>query len=469
MHSELKSKTIHAAGWSFIEAIGARLIQFVIGIILARLLLPEQYGFIGMLTIFFAVAQTFIDSGFGAALIQRKSITEKDTSSIFYFNILIGIITAGCLCGIAPWVADFYNQPVLSPLLRVMSLVMVINAFSLVQNILLTKAIDFKAQTKVTLIASILSGIIGIGMAWQGFGVWSLAAQQLSDAALRGILLWIFNSWRPEWLFSFQSLREMFGFGSKLLASGLLNTIFDNIYLIVIGKLFSPADLGFFTRANNLQQFPSQTLSRMVSRVAFPVFSSIQDDPGRVRRGMKKALTIIVLLNFPLMIGLAVVARPLVIVLLTEKWLPCVPYLQLLCLVGLLFPLHLINLNVLQALGRSDLFLRLEIIKKILVILNISITWHWGITVMIMGQIIISLLSYYLNAYYNKFLLDYSIWEQVCDLYPYLFNALIMAGVIYALYYLPVLGPFKLLISQVLLGGFVYLLLCQMGDRKSVV
>lgn len=462
MHSELKTKSIRAAMWSFIEAVGLRGVQFAIGIILARLLLPDQFGLIGMLTIFLAVAQTFLDSGFGAALIQRQDITEKDTSSIFYFNLLVGVFAAGSLCIIAPGVADFYNQPVLTPLLRLMSLLLVINAFGLVQNILLVKAIDFKTQTKVSLIASVISGIIGVAMAYRGYGVWSLAAQQLSSASFRVILLWMFNSWRPVLLFSLQSLRELFAFGSKLLASSLLNTIFDNIYLIVIGKLFSPADLGYFTRANNIQHLPSQTLSGMVGRVTFPVFSTIQDDPVRIKRGMKKALTVLVLGNFPMMIGLAVVAQPLVLVLLTEKWLPCVPYLQLLCLVGLMLPLHLVNLNVLQAMGRSDLFLRLEIIKKALVVLNIAITWRWGITAMIFGQITISFVSYYLNAYYNRALLNYSIWEQIRDLYPYLLAALMMGGAMNALEHLSIASPLWLLIIQIVTGGVVYLLLCRL-------
>lgn len=461
-NDNLKSQTIKALGWSFAEAIGLRGVQFIIGIILARLLLPEQFGLIGMLTVFIAVAQTFLDSGFGSALIQKKTITEKDTNSIFYFNILVGFAAAACLSGISPWVANFYRQPTLERLLQVMSLIPVINAFGLVQGVLLTRMIDFKTQTKVSLIASTLSGAIGIGMAWYGYGVWSLVGQQITSAVFQVILLWLFNRWRPAWLFSMQSLREMFGFGSKLLASGLLNTIFENIYLIVIGKLFSAADLGYFTRANTLQQVPSRTLSGMIARVAFPVFSSIQEDRNRVKRGMKKALTTLVLINFPLMIGLAVVARPLVLVLLTEKWLPCVPYLQLLSLVGLIFPLHLINLNVLQAMGRSDLFLRLEIIKKVLVALNIAITWRWGIMVMIIGQIVTSIVSYYLNAYYNKALLSYSIWEQIGDLYPYLLNALLMGGAIYLLIYLPITSPMLLLICQVVIGGIVYMFVCRL-------
>jgi len=462
MSKSLKEKTYHGICWGFVEGIGGRLIQLIIGIMLARLLVPEQFGLIGMLTIFLAVAQTFLDSGFGAALIQRPVITEKDTSSIFFFNILVGVVAAACLCVAAPWVSKFYSQPILTLLLRVMSLLLVINAFGLVQTVLLTKAIDFMTQAKVTLIASVLSGAIGIGMAYHGYGVWSLVCQQLAAATFRVALLWSFNKWRPAWLFSLDSLREMFGFGSRLLALGLLNTIFENIYLIVIGKIYSPADLGHFTRANQLQKLPSETLSGMIARVSFPVFSSIQQDRERVKRGMKRALTTLVLINFPLMIGLAVVARPLVIVLLTEKWLPCVPYLQLLCLVGLVFPLHLINLNVLLAFGRSNLLLKLEIMKKGLVVLNILITWQWGITAMITGQVIISLVSYYLNAYYNNALLDYSIWEQIGDLYPYLINAVLMGGVVRALAYLPVASHMLLLIYQTMAGMLIYLLLCRL-------
>ncbi len=460
-NTSIKTKTTHALGWSFLEAIGMRGVQFVVGIILARLLLPEQFGLIGMLTIFLMVAQTFLDSGFGAALIQRPVITEKDTSSIFYFNIVVGVVAAGCLCAAAPWVAVFYDQPILTPLLRVMSLLLVINSFGLVQGVLLTKAIDFKTQTKVMLIASVSSGVIGVGMAYGGYGVWSLATQQIAAATFRVVLLWLFNNWRPAWVFSLQSLRDMFGFGSKMLASGLLNTVFNNIYLIVIGRLFSAADLGYFTRARNLEQMPSHTLSSMVSRVAFPVFSSIQGDRARVKRGMKKAMTMLVLVNFPMMIGLAIVARPLVLVLLTDKWLPCVPYLQLLCVMGLMFPLHLINLNVLQAMGRSDLFLRLEIIKKMLTIMNILVTWRWGIMAMIGGQVVISLVSYYLNAYYNKVLLDYSIWEQIGDLYPCLIDAAAMGGAIYALKYLPIASPLVLLMCQVAAGGMIYAAVCR--------
>lgn len=465
----LKHKTIRALFWSFFESAGLQSVRFVVGIVLARLLFPAQFGLIGMLMIFMAVAQSFLDSGFGAALIQKREATLTDTCSIFYFNIGVGLAAAGLLCMVAPWIAVFYNQPILTPLTRALSLTIVINSFGLIQNTILTKQVDFKTQAKVSLIASALSGIIGVSMAATGFGVWSLVVQQISSAFFRTVLLWLLNGWRPALIFSLKSLREMFGFGSRLLASGLLNQIFDNIYILVIGKLFSATDLGFFTRAQTLREVPSKTLSEMVGRVTFPVFSTIQDDPARLKKGMKKALTTLVLVNFPMMIGLAVIARPLVLVLLTEKWTESIPYLQLLCLVGLLFPLHVINLNLLQALGRSELFLRLEIIKKILIVINIAVTVRWGISAMIYGMIGTSIISYYLNSYYTGVLIGYSIREQLRDLFPYLILAVVMGIAVYAAGLLPFPNHWSILLLQMPLGIVIYVCLCRLFRLPAFV
>jgi len=458
----LKSKTIHALCWSFLESAGLQGVRFVLGIVLARLLFPEQFGLIGMLWIFMAVAQTFLDSGFGAALIQKREVTPTDTCSIFYFNIVVGLAAAGLLCLIAPWIAAFYNQPILAPLMRALSLTIVINSFGLIQSTILDKQINLKTQTKISLIASILSGVIGVTLAAEGFGVWSLVVQEISKTFFRTFSLWLLNSWRPALIFSVKSLREMFGFGSRLLASGLLNQIFENIYLLVIGKLFSAADLGFFTRAKTFGELPSQTLSGMVGRVTFPVFSTIQDDPARLKRGLKKALTFLVLVNFPMMIGLAVIARPLVLVMLTEKWAACIPYLQLLCALGVLFPLHVINLNVLTALGRSDLFLRLEIIKKVLVVINIAVTWRWGISAMIYGMIALSVICYYLNSYYTGVLIGYSIREQLRDLSSYLIMAVLMGVAVYAAGLLPFPNHWSMLLVQIAVGVVIYVSLCRL-------
>ena len=462
MDDSLKSKTIHALSWSLLESIGLQGVRFVTSIVLARLLFPEQFGLIGMLTIFMAVIRTFLDSGFGAALIQKREVTQTDICSIFYFNIVVGFVAAGLLCLAAPWIAAFYKQPVLTPLTRALSLTIVINSFGLIQDTILTKEINFKTKTKVSVIVGALSGIAGITLALLGFGVWSLVVQQVSASLFSTICLWSFSSWRPALVFSFDALREMFSFGSRLLFSGVLNQIFDNMYLLVIGKLFSAADLGFFTRAKTLNEISSQTLSEMTGRVTFPVFSTIQDDPARLKRGLKKALTTLVLVNFPMMIGLAVIARPLVLVLLTEKWAPCVSYLQLLCVAGLLFPLHLMNLNVLQALGRSNLFLRLEIVKKAMIAINIAVTWRWGISAMIYGMMVTSIIAYYLNSYYTGVEIGYPIREQVHDLFSYLIMAVLMGMAVYAAGLLSFPNHWSMLLVQIIVGIVIYVCLCRL-------
>ena len=460
MSCSVKSKTLHALFWSFLERFGQQGIQFVISIILARLLLPEEFGLIAMLSIFMAIAQSFINSGFGQALIQKQDVTHIDECSIFYFNILVGFLAAGLLCLAAPWIAAFYNQPLLVPLTCALSLNLIINAFGLVQTTLLSKHIDFKTQLKVSVIATVISGTIGVTMAINGFGVWSLVAQSLGCNLFRTILLWFFNTWHPSLAFSLDSLRGMFAFGSRLLASGLLDTVFQNIYLVVIGKLFFPMALGFYSRAKELQQLPVSNISTIISRVTFPVFSSVQDDKPRLKRGVRKALTMLVMINFPMMVGLAIVGKPLVLLLLTEKWAPCIPYLQLLCVVGMLYPVHVINLNVLTAQGRSDLFFRLEVLKKVLVVIAIGVTYRWGIIAMIYGQIATSCLAYFLNSYYTGKMLDYPITEQIQDLIPSLALAGIMGLGVYALKYTPIVNQSALLSVQIMTGIALYAVLC---------
>jgi O-antigen/teichoic acid export membrane protein len=429
--------------------------------VLARLLLPEQFGLIGILGIFIVVAQSFLDSGFGAALIQKREATPIDTSSVFYFNILVGLVAAVLLCLIAPLIGAFYNQPALTPLARALSLVIVINSFGLIHNTVLNRQINFRTQTKVSLIANVLSGVIGISMAQAGFGVWSLAFQQISGSVFRTASLWLLNPWRPMVVFSLRSLKELFGFGSRLLITGLYGPIFNNIYELIIGKLFSAGDLGIFTRAKTLQELPSNTLSEMVGRVTFPVFSSIQDDRARLKRGLKRALKLLVLVNFPITIGLAVTARPLVLLLLTERWAASVPYLQLLCILGLMFPLHLINLNMLQSLGHSGLFLKLDVIKRAMTVINIAITWRWGISAMIYGMIVQTFVSYYLNSYYTGILIGYPIWEQVRDLSSCLIIALFMGVSVYVVGLLPFFSLTSILAAQIITGMVTYFGLCR--------
>ncbi len=467
MSDGLKEKTIKGMFWSFTQSIGQQGVQFVIAVILARLLLPEEFGLIAMLIIIVAITNAFINNGFGYVLIQKQDTTHLDESTVFYFNIILGFAMTGLLYLAAPWIAAFYERPILAPLARLMSLNLAIGSFGIVHTMLMTKNLDFKTQLKVGVIAAVISGVIGIAMAYNDFGVWSLAVQSLSNFFFRTVFLWIFYRWRPALAFGMASLRSMFSFGSKVLLTGLINTVFLHIYLIVIGKLFPAASLGFYSRANEFQKLPVMNLTTTVSRVTFPVFASVQSDNLRLKRGVQKALTAVSMINFPMMIGMAVVARPMILVLLTDKWLPCVPYLQLLCMVGLFYPLHAINLNVLVAQGRSDLFLKLEIIKRIIIVTSIAITYRWGVMAIIYGQFAVSLAAYILNTYYTKKLIDYSMWEQVGHLLPFLAVSSLMGAAVYSLHYVSFHSQLVLLIAQVILGIGLYTALCYVFKIQS--
>ena len=296
-------------------------------------------------------------------------------------------------------------------------------------------------------------------MAYKGFGVWALVGQQVSRALAQTMIFWFVSDWRPALILSYTSLRSMFSFGSKLLFSGLLYTFFNNIYLVVIGRLFSPADLGFYSRAKGLRDVPVMNITSTVSSVTFPAFATIQDDKNRLKLGAQKSLTTLVMIITPCMLGLAIIARPLVLFLLTEKWLPCVPFLQLLCIAGIFWPLHVINLNILVAVGRSDLFFRLEVLKQILVGISIAVTYRWGIQAMIYGQITVNILGYYLNSYYSGKLINYPLKEQIFNLTPYLATSIIMGIGVYSVQLLPFPNNWSLLISQVLAGVVIYIVL----------
>lgn len=469
MPDSLKSKAVAGLFWSFTERIGQNGIQFVLSIVLARLILPEEFGQIAMLMVFTSIAGTIVDSGFGAALIQRKSASYVDECSVFYFNIAISILLAGLLCLAAPFIAAFYETPILEPLTRVLSLLLVIGALGMVQMTMLTKKLDFKTQMKIGIVATVLSGVIGVYMAYRGFGVWSLAVQSISRGIFRSVLLWVFQSWRPGWVFSMDSLRSMFPYGSKLLCATLVASVFDNLYFIVIGKAFSLQDLGFYSRAKGLQQIPVASIAHSVGRVTFPVFSSVQDDKPRMKRGVRKSLMILAFINFPMMVGLAVVAEPLVIVLFTDKWLAAVPYLQLMCFVGALHPLHGVNVNVLKAQGRADLNLKINVLKNGLKLVFLLITLPWGIEAILWGQIVLSGLCYFVNTHYTSILIKYPIGEQVRDLIPAFIVSVVMGGGVYALQYLSIPNVYMMLATQVCVGFSIYVFGCYVFKLSSFV
>lgn len=429
----LKQRTLSGLTWSCIENIARKGVTFVIGIILARLLIPSEFGLIGMITIFIAISESFINSGFSQALIRKKNCTDVDFSTVFYFNLAVGFIFYWVLYFSAPAISRFFNEPQLTSLIKVMSIVLIIDSLTIIQRTILTKRIDFKLQTKVSISSSVFSGSVGIVMAYAGFGVWSLVVREISDRLVNSLLLWLWNRWRPIAVFSKKSFDELFTFGNKLLISGLIDTLYRNIYLIIIGKYFSAQELGFYTRANQFKALPAENINNIVSRVSFPVLAQMQDDPGALKRNYKKLIKSVMFVTFVLMMGMAAVAEPVVIILIGEPWRPCIIYLQMLCFVGMMYPLHALNLNMLNVLGRSDLFLRLEIIKKALAVPIILIGIFFGIKAMIAGMIINSQIAYFLNSFWSGKFIEYSMKEQVIDVLPSFLVAITMGGVVFLL------------------------------------
>ena len=413
MQGSLKGKTIHGVIWSLIDNVSSSGVIFFVGIILARLLTPEEYGVMAMVSIFIAISNSIIDSGFSSALIRKVKVKPIEYNTVFYFNLLYI-----CLFFISPFVALFFREPILCEVMRVIGLILIINALSIIPYTIFVREINFKTQTIISLIASVGSGVIGVWMAFSGQGVWSLVGQQLGRQCLNTLFLWFFCHWKPTVSFSMTAFKEMFGFGSKLLLSGLLDTIYKDIYYIVIGRCFSSSILGQYTRAKQFSMVFSTNLTTVVQRVSFPVLSSIQDDSIRLREAYRKVIKSTMLVSFACMLGLAAIAKPLLILLISDKWLPAVYFLQIVCFSNMLYPLHAINLNILKVKGRSDVFLKLEVIKKVLAIFPILVGVYLGIEMMLWGSVIISVISYFLNAYYSASLINYSVYEQLKDIFP---------------------------------------------------
>ena len=433
MTESLKNKTVKGVGWSFIDNLSSSGITFLVGLVLARLLTPSEYGIMAILTIFIAVSNSIVDSGFSNALIRKTDARRVDYNTVFLFNLLVSGLLYVVLFLAAPAISRFFKEPLLVEVMRVIGWVLVINALAIIPRTLFVKEVNFKTQTKVSLIASISSGVIGIGMALAGLGVWSLVGQQLSRQLLNTLFLWIYCTWRPAWEFSMQSFKELFGFGSKLLLSGLLDTGFKEIYSLVIGRCYTSAQLGQYTRANQFNQIFSSNLTTVIQRVSYPVLSSIQDESERLREAYRKVIKSTMLISFACMLGLAAVARPLILILIGEKWLPAVGFLQIICFNGMLYPLHAINLNILQVKGRSDLFLRLEIIKKIIAVGPLVLGVLFSIEYMLWGSVCTSLIAYFLNSYYSADLINYPTKEQIKDILPTFLVSFVTAAAMWSL------------------------------------
>ncbi|MBA2860457.1 lipopolysaccharide biosynthesis protein [Methanococcus maripaludis] len=431
--TNLKKKTISGLFWSFANVVANQGIQFIIQIFLARLLLPSDFGIIGMITVFIAVSQSIVDSGFSNALIREKNSTQEDYSTVFYFNLVMSLFLYILLYVLAVPISDFFNEPKIVSILRVLSLVIIINSFGLIQRTILTKQINFKIQTKISVISSILSGIVAVFFAYSGFGIWSLVIGTLGLNFIQSLLLCLSNRWIPSLTFSMDSFKRLFGFGSKLLVSGLIDTIYKNIYYVIIGRFFSASELGYYTNAQKFRDGVSQSLTISIQKVSYPVLSSISDNEELLRSMYQKIIKNTVFVTFPLMTGLLVIADPLIPLLFGEKWVPSIPYFQVLCLSGMLYPLHAINLNMLQVKGRSDLFLHLEIIKKIIGLTSIFLVLFFklGIMGLLWALVVVSVISYFMNSYYSGKLIKYSSSMQIRDIFPVFLISVVTGALVF--------------------------------------
>lgn len=456
----LKKKTVRGTFWSAVDNVANQGVTFLVGLVLARLLTPHEYGLIGYIMILVAVFNSIVDSGFSNALIRKKDAEETDYSTAFIFNLAVSLVLMVAMVLVAGPFSLFFKEPQLVPLVRVMSVIVVINALALIQRTRLVKSVDFKTQTKASLISSVSSGAVGLAMAFGGLGVWSLVGQQISRQFINTVCLWILNRWKPTWKFSWSSFRELFGFGWKLLVSGLIDTVWKEIYQLVIGKFYSTSTLGQYTRGKQFSDIFSSNMTSIVQRVSYPVLSSIQDERERMKEGYRKIIRTTMLASFVLLFGLSAVAESLLTVLIGPQWLEAAHYLQIICFAASLYPLHAINLNMLQVQGRSDLFLKLEIVKKIIAVGPLLLGIFIGIDWMLWGSLVTSIIAYFLNARYSGTLIGYPIKAQIRDILPSFGVAAVMAACVWPLVLLN-LRPIWMLLVQLCAGAAVAFGLCE--------
>jgi teichuronic acid exporter len=461
-HSDnsLKRRSIKALLWTGSELVMRQILHLAVTIILARLLNPEEFGTVSLLYIFVGVGSVFIESGFSSALVQKQDITSADESTVFWFNLTMGALVSLLLWLIAPWIAIFYQRPILIPLMGMLALSVFVSSLGSLQNTLFTKNLNFKAPMQANVFAAMISGIVACVLAYYGYGVWALAWQILINSVITCSLLWLLSPWYPRLIFSLKSLKKLFGFGSYLLLTGLMDVAYRRFYGLLIGKIYSVHDLGIYTRAENTKQIPVDMLSMLLYRVAFPLFSAAASDYQRLRRGMVIALRGIMFLNVPMMLGLMVTADTLIPVLFGGQWTPSVPILQVLCLAGVLWPLHVINLSVLKSLGHSHLFFRLEIIKKILGVSFILGGLQYGIMGLAWSQVVSGMTSFWINAFYTRKFLNYGVWNQVLDFLPVTVISIIMAVTVFYAGQVINLSINGLLLAQIAIGVFLYWGLC---------
>lgn len=456
----LKDKTVKGVGWSAADAFLGQGVTFIVGLVLARLLSPEEYGLIGIVTIFTTILLGFVDCGFSNALIRKQDITEDDYNTMFLVNMVSSLLMCLLLFIGAPYIAYFFERPQLIALVRVMGLLLILQALSIVQMTILSRRIDFKTKTKASVISAVSSGVIGIIMAFYGLGVWSLVAQQLSRQFIYSACLWVYIRWWPKLKFNVDSFMYMWGFGWKLMLSGLLERIWNQLYQVVVGKYYNPETLGQYTRSKEYANIFSSNLTSIVQRVSYPVLSQVQNDNERMVSGFRRIIKSTMFVTAVIMISMGAVAEPLIYCLIGPQWQEAASYLPLICLSMSLYPLHAINLNMLQVQGRTDIYFYLEIIKKVLAVgpicLGIFIDIYW----MLIGTIIVGIIAFFLNSYHTGKVLGYSSWHQLRDIIPSYIIAFIVALSVYFFKFLPV-SNWIVLPIQIFVGGVVLYFICE--------
>ena len=453
----LKKRTVFGVIWNLFEQLSLRGISTVITVVLARFLAPEAFGVIAMLSVFIQLANSLMESGFKQAIIQRKNTTHLDYCTVFFSNILLGVVSYIVLYIIAPYIADFYNKQELIDLIRIIAITIVINSFRSIQEARLHKELNFKNLVIASIPSALISGFIAIIFAAAGKGVWALAIQMILSSLFTTLALWKMHSWRPTFVFSVDSFIDMYKFGSKLFISGIINTIFRNLYVIVIAKVFSATEAGYYYFAFKIQQLVIFQLVLAVQQVTFSAFTSIQHDSDKLKKGYRQLLTIFAYTVFPVTLLLCAVSRPIFIIFLNESWVPAVPILQLLLLAALLLPLQTVNLNILQVAGRSDLFLVLEIVKKTVLAGILAMTFSQGIYAILIGGVINSIIGYLINSHYSKELTGYGRGEQIRDSIPALLSSLLVMLPLYVVVEFLDLNPYIKLFGFGLLGICLYI------------
>lgn len=464
--NSFKSKAISGILWKLAERTGAQAITFLLSIILARLLSPNDYGVIAILLVFITIADVFVNAGFGSALIQKKDADNMDFSSVFYFSIAFSVLVYAVIYLTAPVIASFYNMPVLKPTMQVLALRIPIAAINSVQQAYVSRNMQFKKFFYSTVSGTAASAVVGIGMAYSGYGVWALVGQYLSNAIVNTFVMFFVINWRPQLIFSLQRLKSLFSYGWKLLLSGVLDTGYQSLNSLLIGKFYTPTDLAFFDTGQKFPMVIVNNINSSISSVLFPALASEQDKPERVKAHTRKAIQISSYIMWPMMLGMAVCADNIISLVLTNKWLPAVPYLQIACITYGLWPIHTANLQAINAMGRSDIFLKLEIIKKVISITVLLISIQYGVMAVALSGIFIGVISTFINAYPNGYLLKYTYSEQIRDILPSFLCASVMALAVYFSDKFVDYIYFKLMI-QVGVGILIYVIISKIFNLDS--